>query len=79
MIRMGERLLADGSPVLNMAFHSSEVLPGGSPYFKTEGQADAFLRRIRQTVAHFVGRGVEPATLSEVRPPQMAERGSKRW
>jgi hypothetical protein len=79
MIAIGERLLSQGFPVLNMAFHSSEVLPGGSPYFQTEAQVNAFLRRIAQTAAHFIGRGVEPATLSEVRPPQMAERGSKRW
>jgi hypothetical protein len=79
MIAIGERLLASGASVLNMAFHSSEALPGGSPYFKTEDQVNAFLRRIEETIAHFLGRGMEPATLSEVRPPQMAERGSRRW
>ena len=79
MIAIGERLLAAGLPVLNMAFHSSELLPGGSPYFETERQVSGFLRRIEQTLSHFLQRGLEPATLSEVRPPRMAERGSKRW
>ena len=79
MISLGERLLAAGAPVLNMAFHSSEALPGGSPYFRTEAQVNAFFRRIERTVAHFLKSGMEPATLSEVRPPRMVEKGSTRW
>ena len=70
MVALGERLLAEGIPALNMAFHSSEVLPGGSPYVRDEAGAAAFLARVKTTLAHFLARGdVEPATLTEVRAP----------
>jgi len=70
MIAAGERLLAEGAPVLNMAFHSSEALPGGSAYLATERQVEQFLERIAETLAYFLRRrGLEAALLSEVRAP----------
>ena len=43
------RQLADaGEPVLNLLFHSSEAIVGGSPYNRTEGELDAFCTRLEQ-------------------------------
>jgi peptidoglycan/xylan/chitin deacetylase (PgdA/CDA1 family) len=41
------RQLADaGEPVLNLLFHSSEAIVGGSPYNRTQGELDAFCARL---------------------------------
>jgi len=41
------RQLADaGEPVLNLLFHSSEAIVGGSPYNRTEAELDAFCTRL---------------------------------
>jgi hypothetical protein len=35
-----------GAPILNLLFHSSEAIVGGSPYNKTQGELDAFYSRL---------------------------------
>ncbi len=38
-------------PVLNLLFHSSEAIVGGSPYNRTEGELDAFFDRLERFLA----------------------------
>jgi peptidoglycan/xylan/chitin deacetylase (PgdA/CDA1 family) len=43
------RELADrGEPVLNLLFHSSEAVVGGSPYNRTDGELEAFFDRLER-------------------------------
>jgi hypothetical protein len=55
-----------GAPVLNMMLHSSEVMPGGSPYIRTKEEATAFLARTEK-VLEIVQREMNavPRTLAE--------------
>jgi hypothetical protein len=48
MKRLARRMVDSGAPVLNVMFHSSEAIVGGSPYNKTEAELDAFLERLSQ-------------------------------
>jgi peptidoglycan/xylan/chitin deacetylase (PgdA/CDA1 family) len=55
-------------PVLNVLFHSSEAIVGGSPYNRTQGELDAFCDRLERFFA-FATRelGARPVTFSEFR------------
>jgi peptidoglycan/xylan/chitin deacetylase (PgdA/CDA1 family) len=66
MCTLARRLTNRGVPVLNMLFHSSEAIVGGSPYNRTEGQLEAFLDRLDKFLA-FVTRELkaQPATFRE--------------
>lgn len=68
MIRMTESLLSRGTRVINMFFHSPTLLPGCSPFVRTEGEAEAFLQRIDGFVAFVQSVGLKPVTLSELTP-----------
>lgn len=58
-----------GGQVLNMFFHSSELLPGGTPRHRTEAAVQRFLRKIRTFLAWLVEtQKVEGATLSDLLP-----------
>ena len=43
---LASALVARGVPTLNMLFHSSELVPGGSPYNRTEADVDRFFERL---------------------------------
>ena len=67
IIPVVEKFVADaGAPVLNVMFHSSEAIAGGSPYNTTRADEDAFLDR-RASFLRFAVRelGARPATLRE--------------
>jgi hypothetical protein len=55
-------------PVLNVLFHSSEAIVGGSPYNRTQAELDAFCDRLERFFV-FANRelGAVPATFSEFR------------
>ena len=64
-------------PILNLLFHSSEAIVGGSPYNRTSAELEAFLDRLDRFLA-FATRDLkaEPLTFKEfrdrylgVRPP----------
>ena len=55
-IALAEGLVARGVPTLNMLFHSSELLPGGSPYHRDQGAVDAFFAAFERVVEHIMGR-----------------------
>ncbi len=68
MMGLARDLARVGEPVLNLLFHSSEAIVGGSPYNRTEGELDAFLDRLDRFLA-FATRelGAVPATFAEFR------------
>ncbi len=68
MKRLATRLAADGVPLLNLLFHSSEAIVGGSPYNRTEGELEAFLDRLDRFTGFAMSElGAEPVTFSEFR------------
>ena len=48
MISLARDLADGGEPVLNLLFHSSEAIVGGSPYNKTEAELAAFCDRLER-------------------------------
>ncbi|MBI3932554.1 MAG: hypothetical protein HY317_04005 [Acidobacteria bacterium] len=51
-LAFASRLRAAGVPCFNFLFHSSEVLPGGSPYNPDEASVERFLERLERLLAH---------------------------
>lgn len=66
MIALARDLASRGEAVLNLLFHSSEAIVGGSPYNKTQGELDAFCDRLERFLS-FATRelGARPATFAE--------------
>ena len=63
---LAETLVARGVPTLNMLFHSSELLVGGSPYSRDAIAVERFFAALERLFEHFVGRlGAQPMTLIE--------------
>jgi hypothetical protein len=66
MCALARRLVDRGVPVLNMLFHSSEAIVGGSPYNQTQGELDGFLDRLTRFLAFATGElGAVPQTFRE--------------
>ena len=68
MIALARDLAAAKEPVLNLLFHSSEAIVGGSPYNRTQAELDAFCDRLDRFLA-FATRelGATPSTFGEFR------------
>ncbi len=66
MITLARQIVRRGVPLLNLLFHSSEAIVGGSPYNRTEGELAAFYERLGRflTVARQELRA-EPLTFAE--------------
>jgi hypothetical protein len=79
MCALARRLVTRGVPVLNMLFHSSEAIVGGSPYNRTDAELQAFLDRLERFLRFAVQElGARPATFREfhagyVAPARAAE------
>jgi peptidoglycan/xylan/chitin deacetylase (PgdA/CDA1 family) len=55
-------------PVLNLLFHSSEAIVGGSPYNRTPAELEAFRERLERFLTYAVkDLGAKPVTFSEFR------------
>jgi len=74
---LASALVARGVPTLNMLFHSSELVPGGSPYNRTDADVDRFFERLEQVFEHVMkklgARGVtyrECADALQMAPPR---------
>lgn len=68
MMALARDLHAREEPVLNLLFHSSEAIVGGSPYNRTEADLDAFCGRLERFFEFATGRlGARPATFAEFR------------
>ncbi len=68
MVSLARDLANAGEPVLNLLFHSSEAIVGGSPYNRTQAELDAFFDRLDRFLA-FATRELHavPATFAEFR------------
>ncbi|MBA2304786.1 MAG: hypothetical protein H0W08_19425 [Acidobacteria bacterium] len=68
MIGLAKDLARWNEPVLNLLFHSSEALVGGSPYNRTQAELDAFCERLERFL-RFATRELNavPATFAEFR------------
>lgn len=68
MIALARQIVARGGPILNLLFHSSEAIVGGSPYNRTQGELDAFYDRLGRFLDHATrDLGAEPMTFAEFR------------
>ena len=68
MIDLARRVVARGVPVLNLLFHSSEAIVGGSPYNRTDAELEAFFERLDGFLSFAVKElGALPVTLGEFR------------
>jgi peptidoglycan/xylan/chitin deacetylase (PgdA/CDA1 family) len=68
MIGLAKDLVAAGEPVLNLLFHSSEAIVGGSPYNRTERELAAFCDRLERFFEYARAKlGAQPATFAEFR------------
>ena len=68
MAALARQLAKKREPVLNLLFHSSEAIVGGSPYNRTEAELTSFLDRLdRFFLLAIRDLGAVPATFSEFR------------
>jgi hypothetical protein len=68
MKALARDLVRRGEVVLNMLFHSSEAIVGGSPYNRTPGELDAFFDRLERFLSFAVqDLGATPLTCREFR------------
>jgi hypothetical protein len=68
MVALARRLADDGAPILNLLFHSSEAIVGGSPYNRTDAELDAFFDRLDRFLAFATTElKAEPLTFREFR------------
>ena len=68
MIALARQIVDRGAPILNLLFHSSEAIVGGSPYNKTQGELDAFFDRLSRALTYATKElGAEPMTFAEYR------------
>ena len=66
MKRLARRMVKANAPVLNVMFHSSEAIVGGSPYNKTQGELESFLQRLTDFLEFAVRElRAQPVTLRE--------------
>jgi hypothetical protein len=72
MLHLARRVLDDAVPTANIIFHSSELLPGGSPYNQTTEQVDAFYRELEALLAFLTENGAAGATFREFREAWVA-------
>jgi len=54
------------SPVLNLMFHSMEVLPGKTPFVRTKLGQTMYLCRLNSILRYMTKRGFESKTLAEI-------------
>jgi hypothetical protein len=68
MIALARTLARANEPVLNLLFHSSEAIVGGSPYNRSPGELDAFFERLERFFAFAIkDLGAVPSTFAEFR------------
>jgi len=68
MIALARDLADANEPVLNLLFHSSEAIVGGSPYNRTEAQLAAFCDALERFFEYAIGTlEAVPATFAEFR------------
>ncbi|MBN2019736.1 MAG: hypothetical protein JW749_05870 [Sedimentisphaerales bacterium] len=63
-------------PVLNMMFHSMEVLPGKTPFVRTKFGQKMYLGRLESVLKYMVRMGFESRTLAAVYEIMKADKGN---
>jgi hypothetical protein len=77
MLAFASRLKAQGATSFNIIFHSSELLPGGSPYTPDEASVARFTDDLRALLEHLTGPlGVVGRTYAEFAREWQAERAT---
>lgn len=66
MIRLSRTFIRKGYAYLHMSFHSTSLLPGATPYFKTQDDVDAFLNNIEKFLIFVHESGISPAPLDHM-------------
>jgi hypothetical protein len=56
----------DNLPLLVLSFHSPSLLPGSTPYVRTEDDLDRLYDWWRQIYDYLAQRGVRPTTVGEI-------------
>jgi len=68
MMTLARQIVRRGAPMLNLLFHSSEAIVGGSPYNRTPSELDAFFERLGRFFAYATTElGAEPMTFGQFR------------
>lgn len=68
MIALARDVVDRGVPLLNVLFHSSEAIVGGSPYNRTGPELDAFFERLSRLLTYTTrDLGATPLTFGEFR------------
>lgn len=63
---LASSLVRASVPTLNMLFHSSELVPGGSPYHRDEASVDGFFAKLDAVFSHVMGElGARAVTYRE--------------
>jgi hypothetical protein len=65
MIQLARNLIKNGSPVINLFFHSSSLKAGLTEFVRTEADLKQFYKRIGEFLAFAKAEGIEPITLDE--------------
>ena len=66
MMALARQVTRQGVPILNVLFHSSEAIVGGSPYNRTQSELDAFFERLSQFLRGAMSElGARPQTFDE--------------
>jgi hypothetical protein len=65
MLSFASRLRDSGASCFNTLFHSSELLPGGSPYTPDAASVDRFVDSLKRLFEHLVGLGGQGQTYRE--------------
>lgn len=66
MARLVDNYLARDAPVMVLMFHSSSLMPGGSPYVPTPSRLEEFYQRLRKIFHHCLNvRRMRTSTLSD--------------
>ena len=58
--------LDDGLPMLVLSFHSPSLMPGSTPYVRTEDDLDALYDWWRRILAYLAQRGVQASNVADV-------------
>jgi hypothetical protein len=72
MLWLAEKLVSNKAPLANIIFHSSELLPGGSPYNVTEADVERFYEALRTLLELLAKRGARGKTFREFRDEWIA-------
>lgn len=65
MVALVERMQQQGHALMTMWFHSSTLMPGLTPYVRSEQEAERFLDKLREFFVSVRAMGIGSATLSE--------------